>query len=421
MTIVDDGTSLRNHADEAALVGETRRRVRDEVTVDDRRSGLATGGSFITVMVAWLLLAPPPHVAAATILACICAYACAASVEFEIGPGSALPTTPVAVVTLFLLPPQLVPVVAVGGLALAAFVARLRDPSRRERAIVLAGSGWHAVGPAAVFAIAHISRPALHDWITYLVALEAQFLFDAASSWVRNCHGLGVPSRMLLRALAFTFLCDLLLAPVGLASALALPGSPRALLFLIPPTVLLAMLQHDRRRHIDHTVALSRAFTETEDLARRDALTGLLNRLAWEEATARYASSTEPLGVVLADVDGLKAANDGFGHDLGDRLLRAVSEVLAAATPERGGAFAARLGGDEFAILLPGDLAGRAHTVADGLRSAFATASLLEGLVPVSASIGVGVAASGPMLQRAIGVADRGVNVDKTNRGVRRR
>ena len=419
-SLVDEGVSLRNYADEAALVDETRRRVHAEVALNDRRSGLTTGGSFIVTVVAWMVLAPPSHVAAATVLACVGAYAFAASVEFEIGPGSALPTTPVGVVALFLLPPQLVPVVVVAGLALAALLARLRDPSRRERAIVLAGSGWHAVGPAAVFAFAHVSRPALSDWPVYLLALGAQFIFDAASSWVRNCHGLDVPTKRLARALGFAFLCDLLLAPLGLASALALPGSPRALLFLIPPTLLLAMLQLDRRRQIDGKVVLSRAFNETTELARRDALTGLSNRLAWEETTARYTASTEPIGVVFADVDGLKAANDRYGHELGDRLLQEVSKLLTRATPQTRGAFVARLGGDEFAILLPGDLATQAHPIADTLRSAFATAPRLDGTVPVSASVGVGLAANGKTLSNALATADRSVNTDKTNRGLRR-
>ena len=262
------------------MVGAARRRVRDEVAGNDRRTGIITGGSFVTVMAVWLLVAPPSHIVLTAVAACAIAYAVAASVEFEIGPGWALPTTPVAVVALFLLPPQLVPVVAVAGLALAALVARLRDPDRRERPIVLVGSSWHAIGPAAVFALAHISRPALADLPVYLLALGAQFGLDAASSWVRNCHGLGVPTPRLAAALRFTFLCDLLLAPIGLAAALALPGSTSALLFLAPPTLLLAMLQHDRRRQIDRAVVLGHAFTETTDLARRDVLTGLSNRLA---------------------------------------------------------------------------------------------------------------------------------------------
>src|SRR4051812_14912610 len=154
-------------ADRAAVVGEARRRVRAHVDAADRRSGLLTGGSFLAVMAGWAWLAPPRDVPVTVFALCVAAYVVAGSFEFEIGPGSALPTTPVLVVMLFLLPPQWVPVAVASGMAGAACVNRIRGPRRRERLIVIAGSGWHAVGPAAVFAVAHVSRPAPADWPVY--------------------------------------------------------------------------------------------------------------------------------------------------------------------------------------------------------------------------------------------------------------
>ena len=115
---------------------------------------------------------------------------------------------------------------------------------------------------------------------------------------------------------------------MGLAAALALPGSAGALLFLLPPIAFLAMLHSDRRKHIDETVALSALYSDTNELARRDALTDLANRLTWEEATAQFEQSDSSFGVLFADVDGLKRANDKFGHEMGDRLLIAVADVL---------------------------------------------------------------------------------------------
>ena len=408
-------------AADAALVGDTRRRVRHEIEVNDRRSGLLTGGSFIVATSAWLLLAPPEHAAIGMFTACVAGYAVAGSVEFEIGPGCALPTTPVLVVMLFLLPPPLVPVAVVCGLGGAALVARIRDPRRKERAIVLAGSGWHAVGPAAVFALAHLTGPALRDWPVYLVALLAQFTCDGASSWVRNCYGLRVRTRQLADALQFTFLSDLFLAPIGFAAALALPKSPGALLLVLPPTALLAMLQSDRRNHIDQTLALSTAFADTNDLAHRDALTGLPNRLTWQEARTRYEQLDSPIGVMFADVDGLKTANDQHSHDMGDRLLIAVADILANQVQALPGALVARIGGDEFAIVLPDTTIARTHTIADSLRAAFQTATALDGVVPVSASIGVGFAPSGRSLGTAFAAADRGVSIAKVDRGVHHR
>ncbi len=412
--------AIQDAVDAAALVGATRSRARASVAAPDRRSGLLAGGSFATVLAVWLLLDPPFGASIAAFAACAVAHAIASSIEFEIGPGCALPTTPVLVVALFVLPPPLVPLVAASGLVLAAWAARLRDPSRHERLAVLVGSAWHAVGPAAVFAAAGVSGPDLGLLPVFALAILAQLACDAAASWVRNSYGLGVPTRQLAEALRFTFAVDVLLAPIGLMAALAAPG-PEALLFLVPPTALLAMLQRDRERHISRTVVLGVAVSAASDQARLDALTGLRNRLAWEEALVTHRTSPQPFGVVFADVDGLKLANDARGHETGDRLLVVVARALQQVAPEAEGVLAARLGGDEFGILLPGDAAGGAEAVAAALRGVLAAAPAVDGLVPVSASIGVGVAASGSRLGAALAEADRRLYEHKSGKASRRR
>ena len=100
---------------------------------------------------------------------------------------------------------------------------------------------------------------------------------------------------------------------------------------------------------------LKKAQQSLEYYATYDELTGLVNRrtglvfleksmaLAWRENT--------PLSIVYADLDGLKAANDKFGHAEGDRLLRAAANIMTGLI--RSSDFAVRLGGDEFLIILP--------------------------------------------------------------------
>ena len=403
---------------EAETIREARDRAHSPMPIPDRMSGILTGGSFLAALVIWLLVAPPV-IPLIPLLACVAAHAAAASIEFEIGPGLALPTTPVLYVSLFLLPPQLVPAIVLAGLAIAAVLARLRDPDRHERPIVLAGSAWHAMGPALVFSLAGVSGPGPGAVGVCVVALAAQFGCDAAASWVRNVYGLGVPTRKLADALRFTFLADLTLAPVGIVAAFAMPGSPWALLVLAGPMVLLAMLQLDREHHIDQAVVLSEAFVRSADRARRDVLTGLRNRLAWEEAVARNATEPGPIGVVLADVDGLKATNDAFGHDVGDKLLVAVAAAVSRVAPPEG--TAARLGGDEFGILLPGALASRAPGIAEALQRSLGDAEGPSDGLRLSASIGFGVARSGALLSIAFMEADRGVYEDKARRSVGRR
>ena len=90
-------------------------------------------------------------------------------------------------------------------------------------------------------------------------------------------------------------------------------------------------------------------------LSRQDSLTGLANRRAWDTAIEREcqraARSGGSLSILLCDLDGLKEINDGFGHAMGDVVIRQVGEVLAGRA--RGIDLVARLGGDEFGVLSP--------------------------------------------------------------------
>lgn len=405
---------------EAATVRDARARVRSSAAVPDRMAGLVTGGSFLAILGVWLAQSPPSGVPWFSFGALMVAYVAAASIEFEIGPGCALPTAPVLYLSLFLLPPQLVPVVALVGLVGSAWLSRLRDPSRHERLLVLAGSAWHSMGPALVFFGLGVNQPGPAALAACVPALGVQFACDAAATCVRG-HGLGLAPGDVADALKFAFLVDALLAPLGVAAAFAVPGSPLALLVLVGPIGLLAVLRADRQRQIDRAVVLSEAFTQSADRARRDALTGLPNRLAWEEAVALHGARQSPVGLVLADVDGLKATNDALGHDAGDRLLIAVSRVVAEATPGESSAIAARLGGDEFGILLPGVLASRANRVAGNLKRLLSVADAAGGGPRISASVGYGVAWSGAELSRAFVAADRGLYEDKAARSIARR
>ena len=87
----------------------------------------------------------------------------------------------------------------------------------------------------------------------------------------------------------------------------------------------------------------------------RDGLTGIKNRTAFIEAIAKMnkkiseAPYNTAFGVLLADVNGLKKANDIYGHSVGNQLLKAVSQVLCD-TFKRSPVF--RIGGDEFVVIL---------------------------------------------------------------------
>lgn len=123
--------------------------------------------------------------------------------------------------------------------------------------------------------------------------------------------------------------------------------------------------------------------------ARREPLTGLLNRHAFQEIghgeVLRASRYHHPLAVVFVDLDRFKQLNDSHGHEAGDRALRAVGRALSGAL--RSTDFVARLGGDEFGIILPEiDQIGAAAT---GDKLAAQVAAALSEFAPVSASIGM--------------------------------
>lgn len=107
--------------------------------------------------------------------------------------------------------------------------------------------------------------------------------------------------------------------------------------------------------------AISRAQREAtlEQLAFRDALTGLANRRALDRASERALEGAGPVSALMIDVNGLKKVNDGFGHDEGDRVLQAVAAMLNRHLGGLHGSLIARVGGDEFAALVPGHPARR--------------------------------------------------------------
>lgn len=91
---------------------------------------------------------------------------------------------------------------------------------------------------------------------------------------------------------------------------------------------------------------------DIEYLSFHDQLTGLYNRRFFEtELAALDEPENLPLGIVVADVNGLKLTNDAFGHFMGDRLLRTASDVLKSVCSDKD--LLARTGGDEFIMVLP--------------------------------------------------------------------
>lgn len=155
-------------------------------------------------------------------------------------------------------------------------------------------------------------------------------------------------------------------------------------------------------------LANARLFARTQELATRDGVTGIYNHRHFFELLEAEISRSErynlPLAVIMLDLDhggandgdldrgmGLKAINDTFGHQAGDRLLREVAAYLAG-TIRRADTIA-RYGGDEFVILAPQTGRDDALALARRVRQqlggmAFEVAGRT---IRLTASVGVGV------------------------------
>jgi diguanylate cyclase (GGDEF)-like protein len=155
---------------------------------------------------------------------------------------------------------------------------------------------------------------------------------------------------------------------------------------------------------ITHTDITDRVAAEQAALwrARHDPLTELPNRARLHELidAELQRSGRPPVTALFLDVDGFKQVNDSLGHEVGDDLLRQVSERLIGRT--RTGDTVGRLGGDEFVVLCPDCDVDGAEILAQRFRSSFDRPFDLGGRIArLTASIGVATAGAGDTAVRS--------------------
>lgn len=134
-------------------------------------------------------------------------------------------------------------------------------------------------------------------------------------------------------------------------------------------------------------------------LNRTDALTGLWNRMHWEEAAlnelTRCARTGRPAALLLMDIDHFKDINDNHGHPIGDVVLRRIGAILRASVREID--TPARFGGDEFGVVLAEAGLAEANEVAERIRAAV-EGTHFDGIPSLHCTVSIGVAVANPQL-----------------------
>jgi len=158
-----------------------------------------------------------------------------------------------------------------------------------------------------------------------------------------------------------------------------------------------------------------------KQIARYDGLTGLPNRVFFNEVFNKALSHAKRrnkiLAILIVDLVSFKKINAAYGHLFGDRVIRAVAQVLRANT--KGRDVAARYGGEEFALLLPQTPITGALGLAQHIRSTVEKASIRrqgseQAVGRVTVSAGISLYQFGEPAEAFISRADQALYVSKS-------
>jgi HD-GYP domain-containing protein (c-di-GMP phosphodiesterase class II) len=248
-------------ASQAASVEERRPSRWQAPAAHEARAEVIVGLPFLAAAIALALLGDSHRaLESGPAIVLVLAYGALSRVRFHAGAGHTVPTQLVFVPMLFVLPTELVPLLVLGGMVVGNLPDYLRGALHPGRALMLPGDAWHAIGPAAVLVVAGAVDPAWADWPWYVAALAAQFVVDLVVYAVRARLALDIPGREQLRVLAWVWLVDALLAPLGLLAAFATLAYPYAFVLVLPLALLLSLFARERNERIEQALELGSAY-----------------------------------------------------------------------------------------------------------------------------------------------------------------
>lgn len=242
-------------------LAETLRQPQQRMQTSERLAEAVVSVGFLAAATGLWLIDPPHHFNVGPALLCAVLMVLASRVVFDTPFGFTVATQLAFVPLLFALPVAAVPPVVVLTLALASLPEVIRGEVRAPRLVTSIGNAWFAIGPVAVFAIAH-TQPRHAGAGLLLTALAAQFACDFVSSAVR----LRLRGQIKLRehlANSWVYLIDAALSGIGLVVGEEIHRAPVAPLALFPLVGLLAMFARERRIRLQSLIELRDAYHGT--------------------------------------------------------------------------------------------------------------------------------------------------------------
>ncbi len=164
-----------------------------------------------------------------------------------------------------------------------------------------------------------------------------------------------------------------------------------------------ASMISELQKHIDRIMTISgELMTANEraekfsELARKDAMTGLYNKMSYYEAVSRLDESIEKgcakFAIIVIDLNYLKRINDEYGHNHGDIMIKKLADIIDSFFDP---VTSYRIGGDEFAVILEGESSRNALTLTANFRNLIMSESALGYWIYPSAAAGCSVYRAG--------------------------
>ena len=171
--------------------------------------------------------------------------------------------------------------------------------------------------------------------------------------------------------------------PEGYNAAWLTVFTLETILYAVGTAFIVMLMVKDHHVHVYRTAACT------------DHLTGLLNRRTFLDNAlalcAQQAKRSEPVAMLMFDLDHFKSINDRFGHAAGDEVLRVFGRVVRAST--RMDDIIGRFGGEEFIAIVPGGLES-ANKIAERVRASFEAAGVTVADHAIGATVSIGAAIS---------------------------